>query len=58
MDTFAQSATESEILKLSTDKFRWKTEGKIDAIADLFDNELVFVHLTGHITTKADWIIN
>ena len=47
---------EAEILQLSIDKFRWKTEGKIDRITDLFDDELVFIHITGQRTTKADWI--
>jgi hypothetical protein len=56
MDALAQSTTEREILNLSKEKFRWKTEGNIDAVADLFDDELVFIHLTGHITTKAEWI--
>jgi hypothetical protein len=56
MDAMAQSAAEKEILNLSKEKFRWKTEGKIDLIEDLFDDELVFVHITGNITTKKDWI--
>jgi hypothetical protein len=46
--------TEAEILKLSTDKFGWKTAGEIDLIEDLFDNDLVFIHITGQITTKAE----
>lgn len=29
-----QSNTENEILKLSQDKFRWKTEGKIELVED------------------------
>src|SRR5215212_5455063 len=56
MNASAQTATEKEILHLSLDKFQWKTTGKFDLLADLFDEELVFVHLTGHITTKDDWI--
>jgi hypothetical protein len=56
MDALEQSKTEKEILDLSLEKFCWKTEGNIDKVEDLFDDELVFVHLTGHITTKADWI--
>jgi hypothetical protein len=56
MDTHAQQSTENEIIRLSQDKFRWKTEGKFDQLADLFDDELVFVHITGHITSKADWM--
>jgi ketosteroid isomerase-like protein len=47
---------EDQILQLSLDKFRWKTEGKIDKVADLFDDELVFIHITGHQTTKEEWI--
>ena len=56
MPITAQSGTESEILNLSLEKFRWKTTGEFDSLADLFDDELVFVHITGHITTKDDWI--
>jgi ketosteroid isomerase-like protein len=47
---------EAGILQLSLDKFRWKTEGKIDLIADLFDDDLILIHITGHLTTKAEWI--
>jgi ketosteroid isomerase-like protein len=56
MNALAQSKVETEILHLSLDKFRWKTEGKIDLVEDLFDDELVFIHITGHTTTKAEWI--
>jgi hypothetical protein len=56
MDVFAELATETEILNLSQEKFRWKTGRNIDAVEDLFDDELVFVHITGHITTKVEWI--
>ncbi|WP_428329815.1 nuclear transport factor 2 family protein [Mucilaginibacter sp.] len=49
-------STEAEILQLSLEKFRWKTEGEIDRIADLFDDDLVFIHITGHQTTKTEWI--
>ena len=45
-----------EILNLSLDKFKWKTSGQIDRVQELFDDDLVFIHLTGHITTKKDWI--
>lgn len=47
---------ETEILNLSKEKFIWKTTGNFDLLADLFDEELVFIHLTGHTTTKTDWI--
>lgn len=47
---------ENEILQLSLDKFRLKTEGKIDLVENLFDDDLIFVHITGHITSKNEWI--
>jgi ketosteroid isomerase-like protein len=50
------TTTEKEILDLSLEKFKWKTTRQIDKVEDLFDDDLVFVHLTGHVTTKADWI--
>jgi hypothetical protein len=52
----AQQNTESEIIRISQEKFRWKTEGKFDQLADLFDDEMVFVHITGYITSKAEWM--
>jgi hypothetical protein len=48
--------TEQEILNLSLDKFHWKTTGQIDKVENLFDDELIFIHLTGHTTTKTEWI--
>lgn len=48
MDTHAQTATEADILALSQEKFRWKTTGRIDLVENLFDDELVFIHLNGH----------
>lgn len=56
MYALAQPATEEEILQLSLKKFEWKTSGKFDLLAGLFDDELVFVHITGQITTKENWI--
>jgi hypothetical protein len=38
------------------EKFRWKTTGDFDLIEDLFDDNLVFVHITGFVTTKQEWI--
>jgi ketosteroid isomerase-like protein len=48
--------TNKEILHLSNEKFQWKTTRQFDKLADLFDDELVFIHITGQTTTKADWI--
>ncbi|WP_158091330.1 nuclear transport factor 2 family protein [Pseudomonas sp. R37(2017)] len=38
------------------EKFRWKTAGDFDLIEDLFDDNLVFVHITGFVTTKQEWM--
>ena len=56
MVTTLSAQTEKEILELSLEKFRWKTTKQFDLLADLFDDDLVFVHITGHVTTKEDWI--
>jgi Domain of unknown function (DUF4440) len=56
MIIISQNPTEQEIIDFSLEKFRWKTEGKIDLVENLFDDELVFVHITGHITNKKEWI--
>ena len=48
--------SDEEIIRLSMDKFRWKTAVDVDRVEDLFDDELVFVHLNGHVTSKRDWI--
>lgn len=56
MDPLAQSSAETEILTLSQEKFRWKTTGQIDLVEDLFDDELVFIHLNGRFSTKTEWI--
>jgi len=50
------TAEEEEILRLSLDKFRWKTTRDVDRVEDLFDDELIFVHLTGHVSSKREWI--
>jgi hypothetical protein len=56
MEAFTQSTTQTEILNLSQDKFRWETEENIDSVADLFDDDLVFGHLNGHVSFKEEWI--
>jgi uncharacterized protein with ACT and thioredoxin-like domain len=48
--------TEFEILALSTDKYRWYTEQKIDQVEALYDDGLIFIHLNGHQSNKKDWI--
>ncbi|MGB4400169.1 MAG: nuclear transport factor 2 family protein [Daejeonella sp.] len=38
------------------EKFHWKTSGRIDLIEELFDDDIVLVHLNGYISPKAQWI--
>ena len=56
MQLQTQSPFEKEIIRLSADKYRWYTEGKIEQVQDLYDDSLVFVHLNGHISNKKEWI--
>jgi hypothetical protein len=49
-------SVEDEILALSLAKFEWKTSGQIDRVEDLFDDDLHFVHITGHVSSKSEWI--
>jgi ketosteroid isomerase-like protein len=55
-DHQSQAAIEDEIHALSLEKFRWKTEGHFHQLSDLFDDDLVFVHLNGFVTSKQEWI--
>src|SRR3954447_18943106 len=57
MNTNAQSATEQEIIQLSADKYRWYTEKNIQKVEELYDDSLVFIHLTGHVSSKKEWIV-
>ena len=43
-------------MALSEQKFRWQTEGRFDKVADLYDDDLVFVHLDGTVTGKQEWV--
>jgi 4-carboxymuconolactone decarboxylase len=38
---------EQEIVSLSSDKWRWMSERKVDPLAALFHDEAVFVHMGG-----------
>jgi hypothetical protein len=54
--TFDRAAVEDEIRALSVTKWRWATGGQLDRFEDVFDDELVFVHLNGYITSKPEWM--
>jgi hypothetical protein len=43
-----------EIRTLSAKKFQWAADGYIDRFAELVDDNLAFVHLTGQISSKQE----
>jgi hypothetical protein len=47
---------DEEVRALSEAEWRWSVDGRFDELADLFDDDLVFVHLTGHISPRQEWI--
>ena len=38
---FAQSKSEAEIIQLSKEIFKWEVQGKIDSLADVFDERFM-----------------
>ena len=53
---FNETKVEQEVRNLSMEKFHWKTSGRIDLVEDLFDDDIVVVHLNGYISPKSQWI--
>jgi hypothetical protein len=48
LGSFAQnSATEQEITKLSKDKWQWMADKDVDKLAQLFDDDSRFIHMSG-----------
>ncbi|MEP0710704.1 nuclear transport factor 2 family protein [Algoriphagus sp.] len=45
--TFAQSAEEQEIKKLSMDKWQWMADKDVAKLENLFDDKAKFVHMSG-----------
>ena len=45
--SFAQSATEQEIINLSKDKWQWMADKNVDKLDDLFHEKSMFVHMGG-----------
>jgi len=43
----SRTNAEQEIVSLSSDKWRWMSERKVDSLAALFHDEAVFVHMGG-----------
>lgn len=49
--------TEKEIIRLSTDKFRWMTTPDPDRLEELFDKDMIFVYMNGQLQNKRDWLL-
>ena len=45
--SFAQSSTEQEIIKLSTEKWQWMADKNVDKLAELFHDDSRFIHMSG-----------
>lgn len=56
--SFSQSATEADILALSNLKFHYMTTGKLDSLADVFDDKMLLQHAGGMVQTKAEYLDN
>lgn len=59
--SFAQNSTamshrsaEQEIINLSKEKWGWMSEKKVDALANLFHEKAVFVHMGGTMTRERE----
>ena len=50
--SFAQTATEKELIQLSMDKWQWMSDKDVDKLEKLFDAKAKFVHMSG--TWKKD----
>jgi hypothetical protein len=50
------NSKELKILKLSKDKFRWLTHGKLDSLLPILDPRIIYSHSNGWQQTKDDII--
>jgi len=48
------SELEQEVIKLSREKWRWMSERKVDALAELFHEKAVFVHMGGTMSREQE----
>ena len=53
---FSQSSTESAVLNLSKDIFRWELQGKFDSLANHFDDQLVIISSAGLKKGKTEYL--
>ncbi len=45
--SFSQSKTEQDVIELSKDKWQWMADKNVDKLAELFDAQAKFVHMSG-----------
>jgi hypothetical protein len=50
--SIAQSKAEKEVLKLSSDKFRWLTTGSLDSLRTILDERVRYIHSNGWVQTR------
>jgi uncharacterized protein DUF4440 len=50
----SHSSAEQEIITLSKDKWRWMSERNVEALANLFADEAVFVHMGGTMSKSQE----
>jgi 4-carboxymuconolactone decarboxylase len=50
----SRTKAEQEVVSLSRDKWRWMSERKVDALAALFHDEAVFVHMGATMSKKQE----
>jgi ketosteroid isomerase-like protein len=50
----AAQKTEQEVIDLSRDKWRWMSERDVDALARLFHEDAVFVHMGGTMSRSQE----
>lgn len=56
INSFSQSATENEVLKISSQFFRWEVENKIDSVASILAEQFVAASSDGSTIKKKDYI--
>ena len=50
----SNSSAEQEVITLSKDKWRWMSERNVEALANLFADEAVFVHMGGTMSKSQE----
>jgi len=57
LNGYGQTSTETEILKLSKQIFKWEVENKIDSVESIFHDKFLVVGSDGNAQTKAQYIV-